>query len=86
MVLKLEMHCYSTDSDHLGISQMLILYIKHFLTYTLDPKMETQCVSFTLPQQFIEKYNQNSEEDLLRTCKSFLLSHVYALTLVSCFG
>ncbi|XP_026216336.1 claudin domain-containing protein 1b isoform X2 [Anabas testudineus] len=32
-----------------------------------NPKMETQCVSFTLPQQFIEKYNQNSEEDLLRT-------------------
>ncbi len=44
-----------------------------FLFLTLDPKMETQCVSFTLPQQFNPKYtnpgNPNGEEDLLRTCK-----------------
>ncbi|XP_034396888.1 claudin domain-containing protein 1b isoform X1 [Cyclopterus lumpus] len=36
-----------------------------------DPKMETQCVSFTLPQQFNPKYkqsgNHDGEEDLLRT-------------------
>ncbi|KAK5899282.1 hypothetical protein CesoFtcFv8_008778 [Champsocephalus esox] len=36
-----------------------------------DPKMERQCVSFTLPQQFSPKYkhlgNPNIEEDLLRT-------------------
>ncbi|XP_010764823.1 claudin domain-containing protein 1b [Notothenia coriiceps] len=36
-----------------------------------DPKMERQCVSFTLSQQFSPKYkhlgNPNSEEDLLRT-------------------
>ncbi|XP_018602226.1 claudin domain-containing protein 1 isoform X2 [Scleropages formosus] len=36
-----------------------------------DPKMVTECVSFTLPQQFIPKYrepgNHNSGEDLLRT-------------------
>uniref|UniRef100_A0A8C6UBI2 Claudin domain containing 1b n=1 Tax=Neogobius melanostomus TaxID=47308 RepID=A0A8C6UBI2_9GOBI len=36
-----------------------------------DPKMETQCVSFTLQQQFSPKYkhpgHQSSEEDLLRT-------------------
>nr|XP_046164468.1 claudin domain-containing protein 1-like isoform X2 [Oncorhynchus gorbuscha] len=37
-----------------------------------DPKMVTQCVSFTLPQQFLPKYkepgNHNTGEDLLRTC------------------
>ncbi|KAM9399392.1 uncharacterized protein ACWYII_031589 isoform 1-T5 [Salvelinus alpinus] len=36
-----------------------------------DPKMVTQCVSFTLPQQFLPKYkepgNHNTGEDLLRT-------------------
>lgn len=55
---------------------MYTLYIKNFLTLHLDPKMETQCVSFTLPQQFAPKYksnSENSEEDLLRTCKYFLL-------------
>ncbi|XP_040892245.1 claudin domain-containing protein 1b [Toxotes jaculatrix] len=49
-----------------------------------DPKMETQCVSFTLPQQFIPKYkysgNQNSEEDLLRT---YLWRCQFLLPLVS---
>ncbi|KAG9346971.1 hypothetical protein JZ751_005898 [Albula glossodonta] len=37
-----------------------------------DPKMVTECVSFTLPQQFVPKYkepgNHNSGEDLIRTC------------------
>lgn len=32
-----------------------------------DPKMETQCVNFTLPQQFIPKNTHEGEEDLLRT-------------------
>ncbi|CAL8329929.1 unnamed protein product [Merluccius merluccius] len=36
-----------------------------------DPKMASQCVSFTLPQQFASKYkepgNEKSGEDLLRT-------------------
>uniref|UniRef100_A0A3Q3NEM7 Claudin domain containing 1 n=1 Tax=Labrus bergylta TaxID=56723 RepID=A0A3Q3NEM7_9LABR len=49
-----------------------------------DPKMETQCVSFTLPQQFIPKYkhpgNHNSEEDLLRT---YLWRCQFLLPLVS---
>ena len=61
------------DVDHLNFS---------FPTLTLDPKtfnpkMETKCVSFTLPQQFIPKYKNhenidNAEEDLLRTCESSL--------------
>ncbi|XP_029290815.1 claudin domain-containing protein 1b [Cottoperca gobio] len=42
-----------------------------------DPKMERQCVSFTLPQQFSPKYkypgNHNGEEDVLRTCEFTLL-------------
>lgn len=48
-----------------------------------DPKMEIQCVSFTLPQQFIPKYkqqNDNSEEDLLRT---YLWRCQFLLPLVS---
>ncbi|XP_070832666.1 claudin domain-containing protein 1b [Chaetodon auriga] len=49
-----------------------------------DPKMETQCVSFTLPQQFSPKYkspgNQNSDEDLLRT---YLWRCQFLLPLVS---
>lgn len=42
--------------------------------FTLDAKMDTRCVSFTLSQQFIPKYkppgNDKSDEDLLRTCES----------------
>ncbi|XP_016119907.1 claudin domain-containing protein 1-like, partial [Sinocyclocheilus grahami] len=38
-----------------------------------DPKMEMDCVSFTLLQQFTPKYkepgNHNSGEDLIRTCE-----------------
>lgn len=40
-----------------------------------DTKVETQCVSFTLPQQFSPKYKQppanhnEEEEDVLRTCE-----------------
>lgn len=49
-----------------------------------DPKMETRCVSFTLPQQFIPKYkyfgNNSSEEDLLRT---YLWRCQFLLPLVS---
>lgn len=49
-----------------------------------DPKMETQCVSFTLPQQFSPKYkysgNINGEEDLLRT---YLWRCQFLLPLVS---
>lgn len=44
-----------------------------------DPKMEMQCVSFTLPQQFITKYN-NDNEDLLRT---YLWRCQFLLPLVS---
>lgn len=54
------------------------------LFVTLDPKMEMQCVSFTLPQQFSPKYkypgNHNSEADLLRTCESTLLTVSVGLT------
>ncbi|KAM9792434.1 claudin domain-containing protein 1b [Neosynchiropus ocellatus] len=49
-----------------------------------DPKMETHCVSFTLPQQFATKYKQpgslNREEDLLRT---YLWQCQFLLPLVS---
>lgn len=49
-----------------------------------DPKMETQCMSFTLPQQFSPKYkysgNPESEEDLLRT---YLWRCQFLLPLVS---
>uniref|UniRef100_A0A8C9SN71 Claudin domain containing 1a n=1 Tax=Scleropages formosus TaxID=113540 RepID=A0A8C9SN71_SCLFO len=49
-----------------------------------DPKMVTECVSFTLPQQFIPKYrepgNHNSGEDLLRT---YLWRCQFLLPLVS---
>lgn len=49
-----------------------------FFILTLDPKMETKCVSFTLPQQFIPKYKNHgnsSEEDLLRTCQCAFFPH-----------
>lgn len=51
-----------------------------------DPKMEMQCLSFTLPQQFIPKYklegnnNNSSEEDVLRT---YLWRCQFLLPLVS---
>ncbi|XP_056135771.1 claudin domain-containing protein 1b [Lampris incognitus] len=49
-----------------------------------DPKMVTQCVSFTLPQQFVPKYkepgNHNSGEDMLRT---YLWRSQFLLPLVS---
>ncbi|XP_055764937.1 claudin domain-containing protein 1-like [Salvelinus fontinalis] len=49
-----------------------------------DPKMVTQCVSFTLPQQFLPKYkepgNHNTGEDLLRT---YLWRCQFLLPLVS---
>ncbi|KAM9314965.1 claudin domain-containing protein 1-like [Pholidichthys leucotaenia] len=50
-----------------------------------DPKLETQCVSFTLPQQFAPKYKKtpgdhNNEEDLLRT---YLWRCQFLLPLVS---
>ncbi|KAM3865164.1 claudin domain-containing protein 1b [Diretmus argenteus] len=49
-----------------------------------DPKMVTQCVSFTLPQQFASKFkepgNHNSGEDLLRT---YLWRCQFLLPLVS---
>ncbi|XP_053190065.1 claudin domain-containing protein 1b [Scomber japonicus] len=52
---------------------------------TFNPKMETKCVSFTLPQQFIPKYKNhenidNAEEDLLRT---YLWRCQFLLPLVS---
>ena len=51
-----------------------------------DPTMVTQCVSFTLPQQFDPKYkepgNHNSGEDLLRTCENNSLCFTLALTLI----
>lgn len=57
-----------------------------------DPKMATQCVSFTLPQQFVSKYkepgNHNSGEDLLRTylwrCQFLLPLVSLALVFLSC--
>lgn len=45
-----------------------------------DPKLETRCVSFTLPQQFIPKSNDEGEEDLLRT---YLWRCQFLLPLVS---
>ncbi|XP_073334497.1 claudin domain-containing protein 1-like [Pagrus major] len=49
-----------------------------------DPKMETRCVSFTLPQQFRPKYKNSTpnseEEDLLRT---YLWRSQFLLPLVS---
>ncbi|XP_008314875.1 claudin domain-containing protein 1b [Cynoglossus semilaevis] len=48
-----------------------------------DPKLETQCVSFTLPQQFIPKYKYDAtqnNEDLLRT---YLWRSQFLLPLVS---
>ncbi|KAI1883508.1 hypothetical protein AGOR_G00232260 [Albula goreensis] len=49
-----------------------------------DPKMVTECVSFTLPQQFVPKYkepgNHNSGEDLIRT---YLWRCQFLLPLVS---
>ncbi|CAN9510343.1 unnamed protein product [Ophioblennius macclurei] len=45
-----------------------------------DPKLETQCVSFTLPQQFAIKKNTDVEEDLLRT---YLWRCQFLLPLVS---
>ncbi|XP_072553692.1 claudin domain-containing protein 1-like isoform X1 [Paramormyrops kingsleyae] len=49
-----------------------------------DPKMVTECVSFTLPQQFMPKYrepgNHNSGEDLVRT---YLWRCQFLLPLVS---
>lgn len=49
-----------------------------------DPKMVTQCVSFTLPQQFIPKYkvtgHNSNEEDILRT---YLWRCQFLLPLVS---
>ncbi|XP_035274931.1 claudin domain-containing protein 1-like [Anguilla anguilla] len=49
-----------------------------------DPKMVTECVSFTLPQQFVPKYkdpgNHNGQEDLLRT---YLWRCQFLLPLVS---
>ncbi|XP_061573095.1 claudin domain-containing protein 1b isoform X2 [Cololabis saira] len=48
-----------------------------------NPKMETMCVSFTLPQQFIPKYKNHgnsSEEDLVRT---YLWRCQFLLPLVS---
>uniref|UniRef100_A0A3B3UG38 Claudin domain containing 1 n=1 Tax=Poecilia latipinna TaxID=48699 RepID=A0A3B3UG38_9TELE len=51
------------------------------LPFTLDPKTETICMSFTLPQQFSTKVKQNeSEEDLLRT---YLWRCQFLLPLVS---
>ncbi|XP_068176986.1 claudin domain-containing protein 1b isoform X2 [Antennarius striatus] len=57
-----------------------------------DPKMETECVSITLPQQFSPKYkypqNHNGEEDLLRTylwrCQFLLPLVSLALVFLSC--
>lgn len=45
-----------------------------------DPKMETKCVSFTLPQQFNTKSNNDDEIDLLRT---YLWRCQFLLPLVS---
>ncbi|XP_034746227.1 claudin domain-containing protein 1b isoform X1 [Etheostoma cragini] len=46
-----------------------------------DPRMETQCVSFTLAQQFSPKYKyRDNEEDLLRT---YLWRSQFLLPLVS---
>ncbi|KAM4583655.1 claudin domain-containing protein 1-like isoform 1-T1 [Odontesthes bonariensis] len=48
-----------------------------------DPRMETACVSFTLPEQFIPKYKHpgnHSKEDLLRT---YLWRCQFLLPLVS---
>ncbi|XP_032418966.1 claudin domain-containing protein 1-like isoform X2 [Xiphophorus hellerii] len=53
----------------------------HWYCCQQDPKTETLCVSFTLPQQFSTKVKQNtSEEDLLRT---YLWRCQFLLPLVS---
>lgn len=48
------------------------------LFVTLDTKVETQCVSFTLQQQFHDKYKtlpgNHEEKDMLRTCEFSLQS------------
>ncbi|XP_068607002.1 claudin domain-containing protein 1b [Brachionichthys hirsutus] len=57
-----------------------------------DPKLEPECVSITLPQQFTPKYkypgNPNGEEDLLRTylwrCQFLLPLVSLALVFLSC--
>lgn len=63
------------------MSKTVQLYL---CSLSLDPKMEAQCVSFTLSQQFSPKYkdpgNPNSEEDLLRTCKSTLFRLCFSYT------
>lgn len=59
------------------------------LCVTLDLKMETRCVSFTLSQQFSPKYkyprNGNDEEDLLRTCESTFCFITCLNFIVFCF-
>lgn len=48
------------------------------LFVTLDTKVETQCVSFTLQEQFHDKYKtlpgNHEEKDMLRTCEFALQS------------
>lgn len=45
-----------------------------------DPKLETLCVSFTLPQQFVTKTDRDDEQNLLRT---YLWRCQFLLPLVS---
>uniref|UniRef100_A0A1A8AF50 Claudin domain containing 1 n=4 Tax=Nothobranchius TaxID=28779 RepID=A0A1A8AF50_NOTFU len=57
-------------------------HTKDLCCFPSDPKMETHCVSFTLPQQFKQKYKyqEDSPEDLLRT---YLWRCQFLLPLVS---
>ncbi|TKS68270.1 Claudin domain-containing protein 1 [Collichthys lucidus] len=80
---------YSDTMFHLngtlGLWWRCILVPSQSLWYReRDLKMETECVSFTLPQQFSPKYrypgNHNSDEDLLRT---YLWRCQFLLPLVS---
>uniref|UniRef100_A0A3Q3MAW7 Claudin domain containing 1a n=1 Tax=Mastacembelus armatus TaxID=205130 RepID=A0A3Q3MAW7_9TELE len=51
------------------------------LTFSSDPKLETKCVSFTLPEQFNPKYTlRENDVDLLRT---YLWRCQFLLPLVS---
>ena len=73
---------YVTSEECVIHSNMATLvYAACFLP---DPKMASQCVSFTLPQQFASKYrepgNETSGEDLFRTCELFSVSTSLYLT------
>lgn len=71
------MTCWYHFCSFLLLLKQLNIITTHM---SLDPKLETQCVSFTLPQQFIPKYKYDAtqnNEDLLRTCKSAVSNKLF---------